>query len=73
MGVDQSGTVNEDGERGEQVQASQAATGMMSHRQGNRVLVLSLGNPLQTLLKGRKALKYALRMHDGGFGYITSR
>jgi hypothetical protein len=34
--------------------------GMMSHRQGNTVLVLPLGNPLQTLLKRGKALKYAL-------------
>jgi hypothetical protein len=37
---------------------------MMSHHQGNRVLVLPLGNPLQTLLKRRKALKYALRKQE---------
>jgi hypothetical protein len=73
VGHHQAGTVNGDDGGHEQVQASQAATGMMSHHQGNRVLVLPLGNPLQTLLKRRKALKYALRMHDGGFGYITSR
>jgi hypothetical protein len=57
------GTVNEDGERGEggdNLEASQEAMGMMSHRQGNTVLVLPLGNPLQTLLKRGKALKYAL-------------
>jgi hypothetical protein len=34
----------------EQCLASQEATGMMSYRQGNRVLVLPLGNPLPTLL-----------------------
>jgi hypothetical protein len=48
--VDQGGTVN--GGAGElgHVAASQAVTGMMSHHQGNRVLVLPLGNPLPTLL-----------------------
>jgi hypothetical protein len=36
--------------RVEQCLASQVVTGMVSHHQGNRVLVLPLGNPLQTLL-----------------------
>jgi hypothetical protein len=68
VGVDQGGTVNEDGGRGEQVQASQAATGMMSHHQGNRVLVLPLGNPLQTLLLEGEALEYASQSHRGQDG-----
>jgi hypothetical protein len=67
------GTVNGEGRGSMKVQASRAATGMMSHHQGNRVLVLPLGNPLPTLLKRRKALKYALRKPLGADLVIVSR
>jgi hypothetical protein len=48
-----------------EVLASQEATGMMSHHQGNTVLVLPLGNPLPTLLLEGEALEYASQSHRG--------
>jgi hypothetical protein len=62
------GTVNGEGRGSMKVQASQAATGMMSHHQGNRVLVLPLGNPLPTLLLEGEALEYASQSHRGQDG-----
>jgi hypothetical protein len=68
------GTVNEDGERGEggdNLEASQEATGMMSHRQGNTVLVLPLGNPLQTLCQSRST-DLVIECQDSTMTYVTN-
>jgi hypothetical protein len=48
-----------------EVSASQETTGMMSHHQGNTVLVLPLGHPLPTLLLEGEALEYASQSHRG--------
>jgi hypothetical protein len=62
------GTVNGGDGECEQWLASQEAAGMMSHRQGNTILVLPLGNPLQTLLLEGEALEYASQSHREVFG-----